>query len=139
MISAAVSGRALLVELDVDRAWDLGLRGCGDELRVEALGERPERLHDALYVDDHRLDGAGEHRELLVQEVARRRDAVAHQDLVAGAADARQVDALGARRLGLGDEFGVARRLNKHRREGGLVPVHDDVDLVVLEHAEVDL
>ena len=99
----------------------------------------PERLHDALHVDDHGLDGAGEHGQLLVQEVARRRDAVAHEDLVAGAADAGEVDALGAGGLGLGDELGVARRLDEHRREGGLVAVHDDVDLVVLEHAEVDL
>ena len=45
--------------------------------------ERPERLHDALHVDDHGLDGAGEDGQLLVQEVAGRRDAVAHEDLVA--------------------------------------------------------
>ena len=74
-------------------------------------------LHDALHVDDHRLDGAGEHREFLVEEVAGRRDAVAHEDLVAGAADAGEVDALGARRLGLGDQLGVTRGLDEHRRQ----------------------
>ena len=129
----------MLVELDVGRARDLGLRRRGDELGVEALGERPERLHDALHVDDHDLDRAGEHGELLVQEVAGGRDAVAHQDLVAGAADAGEVDALRAGRLGLGDELGVARGLDQHGRERRLVAVDDDVDLVVLEHAEVDL
>ena len=132
-------GGAVLVELHVHRARDLGLGRGRDELRVEALRERPERLHDALHVDDHGLDGAGEHGQLLVQEVAGRRDAVAHEDLVAGAADAGEVDALGAGGLGLGDELGVAGGLHEHRRERGLVAVHDDVDLVVLEHAEVDL
>ena len=130
---------AVLVELDVRRAGDLGLRRRRHQLGVEALGERPERLHDALHVDDHGLDGAGEHGELLVQEVAGRRDAVAHEDLVAGAADAGEVDALRAGRLGLGDELGVARGLDQHRRQRRLVAVDDDVDLVVLEHAEVDL
>ena len=77
--------------------------------------------------------------QLLVQEVAGRRDAVAHQDLVAGAADAGEVDALGAGRLGLGDELGVAGGLDQHGRERRLVAVDDDVDLVGLEHAEVDL
>ena len=58
-----------------------------------------ERLHDALHVDDHRVDHAGEHGQLLVEEVAGRRDALAHQDLVGGAADAGEVDARGALRL----------------------------------------
>ena len=101
--------------------------------------ESGQGLHDALHVDDHRLDRAGQDGQLLVQEVAGRRDAVAHQDLVGGAADAGQVDALGALALGLGDQLGVARRRDHHRRQRRLVAVDDDVDLVVLEHAEVDL
>ena len=106
---------------------------------MEALRQRSQGLHDALHVDDHRLDGAGEHGELLVEEVARRRDAVAHEDLVARAADAGEVDALGALRLRLGDQLGVAGRVDEHRREGRLVAVDDDVDLVGLEDAEVHL
>jgi hypothetical protein len=132
-------GGAVLVELHVHRARDLGLRRGRDELRVEALRERAEGLHDALHVDDHRLDGAGEHGQLLVQEVARRRDAVAHEDLVGGAADAGEVDALRAGGLRLRDKLRVPGGFHEHRRQGGLVPVHDDVDLVVLEDAEVDL
>ena len=132
-------GGAVLVELDVGRALDLGLRRRRDQLGVETLGERPERLHDALHVDDHDLDRAGEHGQLLVEEVAGGRDAVAHEDLVAGAADAGEVDALRAGRLGLGDELGVARGLDQHGRQRRLVAVDDDVDLIRLEHAEVDL
>ena len=56
----------VLVELDVQGARYLGLGRGRHELGVEALRERPEGLHDALHVDHHGLDGAGEHGELLV-------------------------------------------------------------------------
>ncbi len=70
------------------------------------LARSDQRLHDALHIHDHGFDRAGQDRQLLVQEVARRRDALAHQDFVGGAADAGQVDALGAGCFGIFDDLG---------------------------------
>ena len=49
-------------------------------------------LHDALHVHHHRLDGAGQDNQFLVQEVAGAGDTLAHHHLVGGA-DAGQADA----------------------------------------------
>ena len=105
----------------------------------KCVGDLGQALEDALHVDDHRLDRAGEHRELLVEHVARGRHALAHERLVGGAADAGDVDALGADRLGELDHLGLARRVDDHRGEQRLVAVDEDVDLVLGEHAEVRL
>ena len=106
---------------------------------MEVAGQGRQRLHDALHVHHHRLHRAGEDRQLLVQEVARRRDALAHQRLVGGAADARHVEAGRTLAPGVGDQFGVVDRSHQHLRQRRFVAVDDDVDLVVLEHAQVDL
>ena len=103
------------------------------------LGHAGQRLHDALHVHHHRLDGPGEDRQLLVQEVAGRRDALAHHHLVGGAADAGQVDALGALALGVFDQLRIQHRGDDHLAEGRLVAVDDDVDLVLHQAAQVDL
>ena len=91
----------VLVELDVRGAGDLHLGRGGDHLGVEVLGQVGQRLHDALHVDDHRFYRAGDDGQFLVQEVAGRGNALAHQCLVAGAADPGQRDALGAFLLGV--------------------------------------
>ena len=69
--------RPLFLELNVSGARDLRLGGGGDQFGVELLRQRLQGLHDALHVDDHGIDGAGDDRQLLVQEVARRRNAMA--------------------------------------------------------------
>ena len=131
--------RVVLVELDVRRAGHLHLRAGGDDLGVEVFRHADERLHDALHVHHHRLDRAGQDRQLLVQEVARGGDALAHHDLVGGAADAGQVDAVRALGLGVGDQLGVLDRGHDHLGEGRFVAVDDDVDLLLFQAAEVDL
>ena len=50
--------------------------------------------HDALDVDEHHVHGPGGDGQLLLQEVAGDRHAVPHEDLVGGAADAGEVDAV---------------------------------------------
>ena len=79
---------------------------CGLRPRSRALAEvvinlvwncsvaPTKRRHDALHVHDHRVDRASSDGQFLLQEVARRRHAVAHQNFVGRAADAGQVDAL---------------------------------------------
>ena len=59
--------------------------------------------------------------------------------LVGGAADAAQVDALGALALGILDQLRILDGGDDHLGERRLVAVDDDVDLVRLEHAQVDL
>ena len=95
--------------------------------------------HDALHVDEHRLHGPGGDGQLLLQEVARDGHALPHQDLVGGAADAGDVDAAGALLPGFLQHGRVVGHVDDHLCQCGLVPVHEDVDLVLAEHAEVDL
>ena len=74
-----------------------------------------------------------------MQEVACRRDALAHEDFIGGAADAGQVDALGAGCFGVFDDLGVLRGGHDHLAQGRLVAVDDHVDHIVLQHAQVGL
>ena len=129
----------VLVELDVRRALDFHLGRGGDDLGVEIARQADQRLHDALHIHHHGFDRAGQDGQLLVQEVARSRDALAHQDFVGRAADAGQVDALGAGCLGIFDDLGVLRGRHDHLAQGRLVAVDDHVDHIVLQHAQVGL
>ena len=83
-----LQGTAFL-ELDVRGPGDLGFGACGDQLCMVPFGNGHQALHDALHVDDHRLDGAGEDGQLLLEHVAGRGNAFAHNDLVGRAAEAR--------------------------------------------------
>ena len=121
------------------RALNLDLGRRGDDLGVEVAGQVGQRLHDALHVHHHGLDRAGENRQLLVQEVAGRGNALAHERLVGGAADACHVDALGALAFGIGNQLRLVDGDDQHLRERRLVAVDDDVDLVVLEYAQIHL
>ena len=128
-----------MVEGLVVGADGLGDVGGRDDLRVVVLRDIGQARHAALDVDDHHLDGAGEDGEFLLEEVARDRDAVADQDLVGGAADARQGDALGASCLGVGSDLRVHRGSSEHLGEFGLVAMDDDVGGLGAEHAKVGL
>ena len=132
-------GGAVLVELDVRRAGDLGLGRGRDQLGVEALGERPSAC--MMHCTSTTMTSTAPVRT--ASSCCRKLPATGMpcrmRISLAGAADAGEVDALRAGGLGLGDELRVAGGLDQHRRERRLVAVHDDVDLVVLEHAEVDL
>ena len=59
------------------------------------------------------------------------------QDLVCGAADADQIDALRPLLLRERQELAVARRHNKHLGERRLVSVDHDIDLVPREDPQV--
>ena len=71
------------------------LRGA-HQFGVEAFDHLSERWHHALHIHDHHLDRPGEDREFLLQEVARDRQPMTHQDFVRSAADAGNIDAVGA-------------------------------------------
>jgi hypothetical protein len=62
---------------------------------VEALRHVRDGRHDALVVHDHRIERTGEQHQFLHQVVTRHRQALAHLQLVTGAAEADEVDALG--------------------------------------------
>ena len=127
------------MELDVLGPKLAGTVGRGHELGVEVLGQVLQSRHPALHVDRHEVYSTGHDSQLLVQEAARGRDAVAHENLVGGAAQAGNLYALGACLLGLGDELRVTRGLGDHLREDRLVAVDHDVDLVGLDGAQVCL
>ncbi len=120
-------------------AFDAGPVIRGDELGVVTLGDIGQGLHFALHVHDHGIHRAGDDGQFLLQVVARHRNAVAHQDLVGGAAHPGQLDALGAFVLGILDHFRFLGGHIDHLRQQGLMAVDDDVDMVFLQDAQVDL
>ena len=111
----------------------------GDDLGVEAVGRLHDPGHDALDVDQERLHGTADDGQLLLQEVAGDRDAAAHQHLVRRAADAGHVDPAGAQLGRLGEEGGVGGGVDDRFRQGGLMPVDEDVHLVLAQDAQVHL
>jgi hypothetical protein len=76
-------------------------------LGVEVISQFYQRLHNALHVHDHGFHRAGQDSQLLLQEVARCGNALAHQDFIGCAADAGKVDAFGTGFLGIGDDLRV--------------------------------
>ena len=125
------------MELDEVGVRDLGNGRGGDELGMEALGQRAQCRENALYVHHDGLAGAGQHHVLLAQEVAGHGDAVTHGDLVAGAADAGHGDALGAVFLGVGDHLRVVGIEHDHLGQRGIVAVDDNIDVTLFHHADV--
>ena len=126
-----------LVELDVRGSRELGLGTGGDYLGVEAVLQLGDRREDALYVDQQHVHDTGYDGQLLLQEVARNRHAVTHEDLVGRATDAGQVDTFGTGGLGFGKDFGVSRSGHDHVGERRLVAVDNDVHLVLFQHTQV--
>jgi hypothetical protein len=131
--------RLVLVKLDMRRTLDLDFGRGGDHFGVKIPRQLDQCLHDTLHVDHHRLNRAGQDRQFLLEEITRRRDTLAHQDFVSRAANPGQVDAVRARRPRVFDDLRVLRRRHDHLAEGGFVAVHDHVDHVVFEHAQIRL
>ena len=78
----------VLVKLDMHGAFDLHLWRGRDDLGMEIGRQLNQRLHDALHIHHHGFDSPSQDRKFLVQEIARRRDTLAHQDFVGRAANA---------------------------------------------------
>ena len=125
------------MELDEIGVRHAGDGGGGDELGMEALGQRAECREDALHVDDDGLAGTRQNDVFLLQEVTGHRDALTHGDFVARAADAGNVDALGADGLGERDHLGILRVHDDHFGQGRIMAVDDDVDHVLFHDADV--
>ena len=131
--------RVMLIELHMRRAGDLGLGGSGDDFGMIALGNVRQRLHDALHVHDHGIHRAGDERQFLLQEVTGEGDAVPHQHFVGGTALTRQIDPLCAGVCCQLHDLRVMSRRHDHFGQEGFVTVDDDIHLIFLEYAEVDL
>ena len=93
----------VLVKLDVDDVvlLHLGDGVGGDQFGVEALGHIGQVLEHALDVHHHGITGTGDDGQLLLQEIACRRYAVALKNLIGRTADAAQLDAFGALYFGV--------------------------------------
>ena len=131
--------RVMLIELHMRCAGDLGLGGSGDYFGMVALGNVRQPLHDALDIHDHGIDRAGDDSQFLLQEVTGDGDAVPHQHFVGGAAHARQVDSLCAWLCCQLHDLRVLSRRHDHFGQERFMAVDDDIDLIFLENAEVDL
>jgi hypothetical protein len=127
------------IERDMLRAGDVGLGGSGDHLGVTAGGHLGKRRHDALHVHHHQVHRAGEQRQFLVQIVAGNRHALPHQDFVGRATNPGDVDAFGARLPRQREQVAVAAGGHDHLAQNRLMPVHQDIDLLLFEHSQVGL
>ena len=129
--------RSILMELDEIRVRHAGNGRGRDELGMEALGKRAKSREDALHINDDGFACARQDNVFLLQEVTCHRNALPHGDLVAGAADARDVDALCADGLGQRDHLGILRIHDDHLGKRRIVAVDDDVDHVLFHDADV--
>ena len=127
----------LLVKLDVRSPGELGLGRGGDELGVETTGYGDQRGENALHVHHNGFHGAGGNGQFLLDVVADRWNPLPHQNFIAGAADAGNIDVLGAEFLRQADHLGIAAGGHDQLRQGRFMAMHNDVDLVGLEHAQV--
>ena len=103
-----------------------------------------QRRHGAVHVGGEHVDGAGGHRGLLVQPVAREADEhvvnlEALHELLAGLDGAHDAQALGAGAHGLVLIGLLVGEIDQHRAQHGLVAVDDDVDVGRVEDAQIDL
>ena len=127
------------IERHALRTGDVGLGGGGYYLGVTTRGHLGQGRHDALHVHHHQVHGARQQGQFLVQIVARHRHALAHQDLIGGATNAGDVDALGARLPRQCEQVRVPAGGHDHLAQNRFVAVHQNVDLAFLEHSQVGL
>ncbi len=123
----------------MNSALDLDLVRSGDDPGLELLGQGNQSLHDTLDVNDHGVRSTGEDSQLLVEEIAGQRDTLSHQKLIGRATDTSHIDPFGPLRLGVLDNLWILNSGQDHLREGRLVAVDDDVDLIPFEHSQVSL
>ena len=125
----------LFAEFNVGRVGDLGNLHGGDDLGANAFGRIDHSRHDALVIHHHGIQCAGYDGHLLAHRMGTSGDAMTHHNLVAGAANAHQVDARGAGRFGR-LLFGLGGH-DQHFGQYRIVAVQGDVDRLGLEGSQV--
>ena len=129
----------VFIEFDVHHIvlLHLGDGMGGDQFGVEAFGHVGQVLEYALDVHDHGIAGAGDDGQFLLQVGTGLGNAVTLEDLVGRAADAAQLNALGALGFGVLDDFRFLAHGHDHLGEYRLMAVDDDIDVVFLHDAQV--
>ena len=74
-----------------------------------------------------------------MEEISSRRDALAHQNLVGGAANPGQVDAFGAGSLRIFNNLRILGGGDNHFTKCGFMSVDNDVDHIIFEYTKVGL
>ena len=126
------------VERDMGCPGEPRLVGRRDNLRVETLRHVRDRRHDALVVHDHRIQCAGKQHQFLHEMVAGHRQALAHLQFVAGAAQPDEVDTLCALLFRHGDELGIFGGLHDDVRQQRVVAMQRDIDTLNAQRTEID-
>jgi hypothetical protein len=124
----------MLVELDVEHIVLLhpGDGMGGDQFGMKAFGHIGQVLENALDIHHHGVAGPGDDRQFLLQEGAAKRNPVSLEDFIGRAADARELNALGALGLGVINHLRVTGRGDDHLGENRLMAVDDDIDMIFL-------
>ncbi len=69
---------AMLIKLNVSRIFDAHFGRGGDNLGVKVFSQTDQGLHNALDINHHGFNCPGQNGQLLLQEVARRRNTLPH-------------------------------------------------------------
>ena len=122
----------------MDGIGHLGAVIGGDDVGMFIFYNLGNRLHDALNIDDHGFNCSGCQHHFLLNKGTCDRDTSAHQDLITGAADTGQIDALGPGLLGQSKNLFVIGSQAERLRQKRLMTVHGYIDHVFTEHAKID-
>src|SRR5680860_1413485 len=131
--------RTLFLKLNMERTLDLGFGRGGHNMCMVVLGHFHQSLEDALDIRHHQLNGSCQKRQLLMQGITGRRDTAPHPYLICRAANPCQGDSLGSLALRVLQHLRILRCINDQLRENLLMPINYDIDLIVLQDAQVRL
>ena len=90
-----------------------------------------------MHVHHNGFHGAGGNSQFLLDKVASRRNPLPHQNFIARATKAGNINILGAEFLRQRDHLWIAAGGHNHLRQGRLMAMHNNVDLIGLEYAQV--
>ena len=111
----------------MDGPGKLCLVSCCYKLGVITGSSRDQAGHDALVINNNGFNSTCNNCQFRHEMIPCHWHTLAHKQLITSAAEAGQVDPLGARRLGVLDDLGVLRRRDDHLAERRLVAVHYNV------------
>ncbi|OPY05777.1 MAG: hypothetical protein A4E66_02373 [Syntrophus sp. PtaB.Bin001] len=124
-------------ELHMLHEVEFCLVGSRIHLCVVALGDLSQGWHDALVIDDDGFRRPGYDDQLRHQVIAGHGNLFTHHYFISRATQPRQIDARGSLRFRQRQHIVVFDGETYHFGNDGAVPMHQYIDLILLEHAQV--
>src|SRR5450756_2472783 len=129
--------RRCFIEFDVRVARDTGNRHCRYQLCMETLCPESNRRRNALIINDHRVDDTCHYCQLLASEIGDNRDPSSHEQFVGSATNTDDIYSLGS--CGNCIVFKLICSVANNFAKNGIMSMYTDVDMVLLQRAEICL